>query len=149
MRKILRDKKYLHPKLAQAVTVIERELIERHQMPFRLFETGRSLMRQKYLVDRGLDNSMGSAHLIEKGVLEVTGAVDFVFFENAWSWNLRNQTVLRWYQLFGELVVNLCPELWWAGHSRMYIDYTHFELRREIYNWRKVQTQKKLLPSMV
>lgn len=149
MKKILRDTTYLHPRLAKAVRQIETELIQRHMLPFRLFETGRFVVRQKLLVDRGLDNSMASAHLIMPGVIEQSAAVDFVYFDNAWSWNLRNQTVLRWYQLFGELVVNVCPDLWWSGHSRTYIDYTHFELKREIYNWRKVQADKRLLPSMV
>ena len=141
---VCRSREMLHPVLADRVRQIESEVIARHNMPIRLFETGRTLARQRQLIKRGRDTTMVSAHVYVPFRYEMVCAVDFVFYDQAWSWNLRDQRVKRWYQLFGRLVSDLCPDLTWAGDNVYQQDYTHFEMPVSRYNWR--EALKKYLP---
>ena len=56
----------------------------------------------------------------------------YVFYDEKWSWNLRDSTIMSWYILFGNLVLDLCPELSWRGFNRKNVNYCHFELRQAI-----------------
>lgn len=59
-------------------------------------------------------------------------AIDYVYYNGKWSWNLRDGTVSSWYYLFGNLVLDICPELQWAGLHRKATNLNHFELRQSV-----------------
>ena len=108
----------LHPVLREVCIRIQTEIIIRHNMPMKLFETGRSQKRHQHLLDKGRTQNLYSKHLFnlnDPDNLLYAAAVDFVHYDGKWSWNLRDQTVLSWYLLFGNLVLDLCPELEWHG----------------------------------
>jgi hypothetical protein len=99
-----------------------------------LFETGRTQKRHAYLLSKGKVTSIVSPHLYNMESdppLYATG-VDYVYFDNRWSWNLRDDTVLSWYVLFGNLVLDKCPELKWKGQDRKNKNYCHFSLKQSI-----------------
>jgi hypothetical protein len=74
----------------------------------------------RYLVDLDSDPQIFST------------AVNYVYYTSRWSWDLRDMTVKRWYQLFGELVMDLCPNIEWAGYWRSNVDYTNFQLKQAV-----------------
>ena len=59
-------------------------------------------------------------------------AIDYVFYDEKWSWNMRNQTTLSWYQLFGNIVLDTCPILEWGGQDRKNTNYNHFVLNDSV-----------------
>ena len=59
-------------------------------------------------------------------------AMNYVYYDGRWSWNIRDIRIRRWMQLFGELVLDLCPELVWGGHYRIRQDYTYFQLSPKV-----------------
>ena len=126
----------LHPILREICIKIQSDVIIKHSMPFRLFETGRSEERHQHLIDKGKTLNIFSKHLYDFKISETeplySAAVDFVFYDGKWSWNFRDQTIMSWYMLFGNLVLDKCPELIWDGTNRKKTNYTHFELREEI-----------------
>lgn len=130
-----RSTEFLHPILSKQVNQIQK-LIDRHKMPFRLFETARTIERHRNLYKRGIESHMINAHLFIPLRHETVCAADFVFFDSAWSWNLRNQRVRKWYELLGQIVLDECSGIAWGGMDRRYQDYTHFELLPEVYDWR-------------
>ena len=132
--KVQRNLEVLHPILIDCVTKIQRELIDHHNIPMRLFETGRIHDRHDFLLKKGKSKDIMSRHLfnLDTNPPLYATAVEYVYYDGKWSWNLRNSTVYSWYQLFGNLVLDLCPELKWGGQNRKLINYCYFELRRDI-----------------
>jgi len=126
----------VHPVLVDCIHRIQK-IIDKHSIPMALFETGRTRERHTYLLSKGKVTSIVSSHLYDMESdppLYATG-VDYVYFDNRWSWNLRDDTILSWYVLFGNLVLDECPELKWKGQDRKNKNYCHFSLRQSvIYN---------------
>ena len=124
---------YLHPILQGVCLRIQTEIIRKHDMPFRLFETGRSRERHQHLLQKGRTQDVFSNHLYDLSIPEsplYAIAVDFVYYNGNWSWNLRDKTILSWYELFGNLVLDKCPELEWSAMNRKRSNYNHFSLRQ-------------------
>lgn len=132
--KTLRGTEYVHPLLIEIKDRIQREVIDKYNMPFRLFETGRMASRQQGLLDRGRTKDGLSRHLfdLEKSPPLYCTAIDFVFYNGKWSWNIRNATIRNWYKLFGNLVMDICPELDWGGMNRVSTNYNHFQLKSKV-----------------
>ncbi len=131
--KILRTHDMLHPVLVDCVRRIQANVIDHHNMPLRLFETGRDHDRHSVLIAKGKTRNFVSGHLYnltnEPPLYAL--AVDYVYYDKKWSWNLRDSSVSAWYQLFGNAVLDCCPELKWSGFDRKAINYCHFDLRRD------------------
>lgn len=132
--KILRTVEMLHPTLKECVDRIQKEVIIKHSMPIRLFETGRVHNRHAELIKRGKTKDVMSGHLfnLENDPPHYATAVDFVYYDSKWSWNLRDSSITAWYVLFGNKVLDVCPELKWGCMNRKSTNYCHFELRREV-----------------
>ena len=132
--KVLKDTSMLHPILIDVVKRIQAQVIDKHNAPIRLFETGRQHDRQQSLLHKGQTQNIISKHLYDLTLnppLYAT-AVDYVYYDERWSWNLRNSTVASWYTVFGNMVLDICPELIWGGCVRKSVNFTHFELREKI-----------------
>lgn len=131
--KVERSKFMLHPVLSSCVDRIQSEVIKKHLIPFRLFETGRLHERHQELLSKGKTLDIISSHLynldIEPPIYST--AVDYVFYNGKWSWNLRDDTIISWYKLFGNMVLDVCPELEWGGNNRKSIKYDHFQLSKD------------------
>jgi hypothetical protein len=125
---------YLHPILKDSCEKIQKEVIKKYNMPFRLFETGRTQERHNHLLSKGRTQDVFSHHLHNLEVFPslYSIAVDYVYYDGKWSWNLRDKTVMAWYELFGNLVLNACPELTWAASNRKRSNLNHFTLRQEV-----------------
>lgn len=132
--KIQRAIDTLHPLMVDCVTKIQQQVIEAHRMPVRLFETGRVHERHNMLIQRGKTKDIVSRHLynLDNDPPLYATAVDYVFYDGRWSWNLRDTTVQSWYILFGNLVLDVCPELEWGGQNRKSTNYCHFQLRADV-----------------
>lgn len=132
--KVIRDLSMVHPVLVACIGKIQKDVIDAHNMPFRLFETGRVHARQQALLDKGRTKDLLSRHLFDIDIdpKQFCTAVDYVYYDGKWSWNLRDSTIAQWYLLFGHMVLDACPELDWGGNSRKNVNYTHFQLRRDI-----------------
>ncbi len=132
--KIRRDFENLHPILVECIQKIQAEIITIHSMPIRIFETARDRQRHQTMINKGITTNLFSRHLYyTKGETPMyCTAVDYVYFKKSWSWNLRDTTIASWYNLFGNLVLDSCPELEWSGNNRKKKDYTHFQLREEV-----------------
>ncbi len=129
------DLELLHPVLQEICLRIQSKIIIEHNIPMKLFETGRRQERHQHLLTKRRTQNIYSKHLYNFSNEEqplYAAAVDFVFYNGKWSWNLRDQTILSWYLLFGNLVLDLCPELEWHGENRKGVNYTHFQLRDEV-----------------
>lgn len=129
--KVIRELDMLHPILIDCVSRIQSKVIDRHNMPFRLFETGRSPSRHQGLIDKGKTRDLVSRHMydMDNDPVLYSTAVDYVHFNKRWSWNIRDSSVRQWYKLFGNLVLDVCPELEWGGVDRKSTNYNHFQLR--------------------
>lgn len=132
--KILRSTEMLHPLLTNCTKNIQTKLIDQHNIPIKLFETGREHSRHEMLISKGKTKDIVSMHLfnLENDPPLYTTAIDYAFYDGRWSWNLRDSTILSWYELFGNLVLDLCPELSWRGTCRKSLNYCHFQLRQEV-----------------
>ena len=132
--KIERSTETLHPILTSCVKRIQKNVIEAHNAPVRLFETGRTQSRHSMLIQRGKTKDVISRHLynLSNDPPLFTTAIDYVFYDGRWSWNLRDSTVQAWYILFGNMVLDTCPELEWGGQKRKAVNYCHFQVRRDI-----------------
>lgn len=142
MPQILRDVKLLHPIAQDCHSRIQKQIIEKYSVPFRLFETGRLIERQAVLVRKGKSTTLVSRHFfrIDTTPKVLSTAIDYVYYQGYWSWDLRRATVKAWYELFGELVLDLCPELEWGRYDRSRADYNHFQLRQDILDSNQVVT---------
>jgi hypothetical protein len=131
---IKRSQEMLHPILAECVNKIQKDIIDAHNIPMRLFETGRSSERHKMLISKGRTKDYISGHLynLENDPPLYARAVDYVFYDGRWSWNLRDSTITAWYNLFGNLVLDACPELNWYGVNRKSMNLCHFVLRERV-----------------
>lgn len=132
--KIQRSTDALYPIMVNCLRRIQKEIIDAHNIPIRLFETSRDHDRHEMLVSKGKTKDIISRHLYKLTNVPplYATAVDYVHFDNKWSWNLRDSTVTAWYIIFGNLVLDLCPELQWSGQNRKSINYCHFEIKREV-----------------
>lgn len=132
--KIQRTTTNTHPILIDCIGRIQKEVIIKHSVPLRLFETGRNHDRHNTLIQRGKTKDIISRHLynLENDPPLYSTAIDYVYYTNKWSWNLRDATIKYWYVLFGHLVLDVCPELEWYGINRKSINYCHFQLRRSV-----------------
>ena len=132
--KIQRTTEMLHPILVQCLGRIQKNVIDAHNVPMRLFETGRTHDRHASLINKGKTKDIMSKHLynLENEPPLYATAVEFVYYDGKWSWNLRDSTISSWYQIFGNLVLDECPELQWSGFSRKSINYCQFQLRYAI-----------------
>jgi len=128
--KIQRNVSMLHPTLIQCVKRIQSQIIDAHNVPIRLFETGREHNRHEMLINKGKTKNIISNHLynLENDPPLYAMAVDYVYYDKKWSWNLRDGTTNAWYILFANLVLDVCPELKWGGYNRKSINFCHFEL---------------------
>ena len=125
----------LHPILIKSVKKIQTDIIDSYNIPMRIFETGRDHERQQILLNKGKTKDVLSKHLydLENDPPLYATAIDYTYYDGKrWSWNLRDSTIMAWYALFGNLVLDICPELQWQGTCRKSINYTHFELRNNI-----------------
>ena len=132
--KIKRSTDMLHPILIDCTRKIQKEIIDTHNIPIRLFETGRDFERHKMLISKGRTKDYISGHLynLKNDPPLYARAVDYVFYDGRWSWNLRDSTVMSWYNIFGNLVLDLCPELDWFANNRKSVNYSHFLLKEEV-----------------
>jgi len=117
--------------LIQCVRKIQSSIIDANNAPFRLFETGRDHERHDMLIKRGKTKDIISRHLynLENDPPLYATAIDYVYFDSKWSWNLRDSTISAWYILFGNLVLDICPELQWSGFNRKSVNFCHFQLK--------------------
>jgi len=132
--KVLKGTEMLHPLMVEVHKKIQKEVIDQHNMPFRLFETGRTHDRHQGLLKKGKTKDFISAHLfnLENDPPLYTTALDYVYYDGKWSWNIRSATVRQWYKMFGNLVLDTCPELTWGGMNRVSTNYNHFQLKQAI-----------------
>lgn len=132
--KILRTTEMLHPVLSNCIDRIQKEVIIKHNIPMRLFETGREHSRQQALLQRGKTKDILSKHLfnLENDPPLYATAIEYVYYNSKWSWNLRNPTTTAWYILFGNLVLDTCPELFWGGIDRKSVNYCYFQLKESV-----------------
>lgn len=134
MKQALRDVELLHPVLRDHMVTIQRDVIARHSMPFRLFETGRTKERQADMVEKRRERTLITQQFFDLDrdpPLYSTG-FNLVYYVRRWSWDVRNRRILAWYQLLGELVLDAVPDLEWAGYWRSCSNYTYFQLRRSV-----------------
>ena len=132
--KIQRSTDNLHPLLVECVRRIQRNVIDAYNIPIRLFETGRFHDRHEMLIKKGKTKDIISHHLynLKNDPPLYATAIDYVHFDSKWSWNLRDSTTNAWYILFGNLVLDACPEIEWAGLNRKSVNFCHFQLKREV-----------------
>ena len=132
--KIQRDSAALHPIIVNCIEVIQHDVIDGHKMPIRLFESGRVHERHNMLIQRGKTKDIVSRHLynLDNDPPLYATAVDYVFYDGRWSWNLRDASITAWYILFGNLVLDKCPALEWGGQNRKSTNYCHFQLRASV-----------------
>ena len=123
----------VHPVLIQSIQKIESNIIKKHSLPFKIFETSRTHERHQELLNKGKTQDIASHHLynLDANTILYCTAIDYVYFDRKWSWNLRNSTIFYWYNLFGNLVLDCCPELEWGGNNRKSTKYDHFQLSKE------------------
>lgn len=134
MPNVIRSLEYLHPVLRAEIRKVQKDVIDLHRAPFRVFETARTPERQMALAQKGKARTLISRYVFDLDADPplYSTAVNFVYYTNRWSWDLRNRTIKRWYELFGELVLDECPSLVWAGNWRHNEDYSYFELSQDV-----------------
>lgn len=120
--KVCREIGDLHPKMQEFVTEALR-LIHKHRLPFKLFETIRTVERQKLLVAKGYSKTMRSKHLRGR-------AVDFVcYIDKKWSWSPKHHF---WYDILGLLLIKSLTGVTWGGNWTTFIDRPHYQLDNDI-----------------
>ena len=87
-------------------------LLEKHNLPFEVFETARTLERQQSLIGKGSSKLLDptrSFHVVTEDY-PLADAVDFVMRENGkWLWGddfneQHNRYIINMYKVFGHLV---------------------------------------------
>lgn len=131
---IIRSTNMLHPILLNCLNKIQKNVIDAHSVPMRLFETGRTHERHAQLLSKGKTRDVVSGHLfnLDNDPPLYTTSVEYVYYDGKWSWNLRDSTIQSWYYIFGNLVLDECPELEWGGNNRKQTNYCQFTLRYAI-----------------
>jgi hypothetical protein len=135
----------LHPVLQKIVPVIQREIIDPHNIPMRIFETGRTVARQQELVTKKKARTLVSRYIYDLGCSPAlySSAISYVFYDTSWSWNIRNLLIRRWFELFGELVMDqFSDRLEWGGYWRRHVDYTYFQVRQSWLELSVLATKK-------
>lgn len=133
MSRPCRDTNVLHPVLQRIIPVIQRDIIDLHNIPMRIFETGRTVVRQQELVNKKKTRTLVSRYLYNLACSPplYSSAISYVFYDTSWSWNVRNLLIRRWFELFGELVMDrFSDRLEWGGYWRRYVDYTYFQVKQ-------------------
>ncbi len=95
-----------------------------HQLPFDVFETGRTLERQKQLKAKGVSKTLNSKHLviIKNGIiLQKSKAVDLVLHckyngKMVWSWanygdKAQRDRDMAYYKMLSVMITTRYPEL--------------------------------------
>ena len=119
MSNINRDLNKLDPKFKFYALQIW-ELVNYHRLPFRVFETVRSIDRQKVLVKRGYSKTLKSKHIEGK-------AADFVvFIDGKWTWESK---YLYYYNALGGIVEEKLGDFVTWGGSWSWYDGPHYELK--------------------
>ena len=79
--KIIRTTETLHPMLTKCVDKIQSEIIDAHNIPIKLFETGRTHERHSLLLKKGKTKDIVSMHLfnLENDPPLYASAIDNVF----------------------------------------------------------------------
>ena len=127
--KIIRSVDVLHPELRDAHKIIRSEIIGKHNMPIRLFETGRTRERHEMLLRKGLvSGDIVCKHRFDLQRDIYATAMAYVYYDGRWSFNIRNARVKRWLQVFGEMVLDKFDNIKWQGYNRERTDYTTYEL---------------------
>lgn len=136
MSKIIKDLRVVHPLLKTAHHRIQKEVIDAYNIPMRLFETGRTTERHMQLVNKGKENSLISPFIfnLESDPILYSTALSYVYFDQKWSWNLRDGTIRYWYLLFGNLILDECPELEWGANNRKNQNFSLFSLNSVTVN---------------
>lgn len=102
-------------------------LIEEHEMPFHVFETGRTIERQKLLVEQRKERALiTDLYFSLDKPIKLSTAIKIVYYKDHWSWDIRNSTIKAWYLLLGELTLDSTNDIGWGGTWRKHQDYTHF-----------------------
>jgi peptidoglycan L-alanyl-D-glutamate endopeptidase CwlK len=95
-------------------------LLTMFRFPVALFETGRTLDRQRWILKQGYSKTLKSRHLSGE-------AADFVVkVDRKWSWDYKKYYL--YYLLFGAIAV-FCG-LEWGGNWKKFKDYPHVQLKR-------------------
>lgn len=132
----LREIELLHPRIRRCIHEINKEVINRHSAPFRLFECARTTSRQAQLVEKGRQKTLVSRLIynMDSDPPVYSTAFHYVYFtaDTGWSWNIRSATISAWYHLFAQLVLDQCPMLDWGGYMRDNVDFSYFELRSSL-----------------
>lgn len=133
MNEIVNDISLLVPEMQDKVNRLQ-TFLEYHRLPLEIFETKRTIERQKYLYSlntktRIITNCDG---VIKKSPHQTGKAVDFVVKKNGkwiveknnvWSWSDKHE---YYYKMFGALAEKL--ELIWGGDFS-FKDYPHVQLK--------------------
>ncbi len=109
----------LVPEMKQKVMNVI-DFLKIHNIPLELFETGRTLDRQKVLKAKGYSKTLKSKHLTGE-------AADFVvYLDGKWSWDYDRYKIC--YVMFGTVAKHFGLE--WGGDWRTFKDYPHVQLRK-------------------
>ena len=117
MNEIKRDIKLLVPEL-QGKIICLLDLLEKHNIPMKIFETLRTAKRQEELFKKGFSKTLKSKH-IEGRACDMV-----VHFDEKWSW--ANEYIYL-YKMMGCLVEKIGGLTW--GGSWKWKDYAHIELK--------------------
>lgn len=133
MSAICKDISRLDPEFATFVYQLKEELQNLHasgeSLLVDVFETKRSVARQKEIYAAGHTRTMKSRHI------EGT-AVDFVVRDEKgnWTWDMNNLEVSKAYRTYGKVAKDLADlmgiKISWGGDWRSFKDYPHIQLER-------------------
>ena len=129
--KIITSTDMLHPILKKYVDEIN-DLIIIHDIPMKLFETGRTKERHTTLMNKGKEFSVISPHFfdLKSDPPLYASAISYVYYDKKWSWNLRDNTIAAWYNLFGNIVMDKCNGILWGGYLRKNMNVNLFLLKQ-------------------
>lgn len=124
---IEKDPNLLEEKLLNIYNKIQIEIINHHQLPFKLFETRRTLERQKELLAKGYTKTLNSRHFPNaNGLSEAMDLVLYIDGKPTWD-----TSKIYYYQFLGERIMEEFGDvLTWGGKWQSFKDFPHFELKR-------------------
>ena len=105
---------------------INDKIIIYHRLPFRLFETSRTIGRQKYLKEKGYTKTMDSKHIPNTfGKCEAFDVV--MYMNNKPTWDNKYK---YYYDFLGTSVLEKWNDkIRWGGNFLGFYDGCHFELK--------------------